>query len=54
MTLRFILTSLLLWQLSVTAQAAPLYQVEMILVAYTDLNLINKDRKSTRLNSSHR
>lgn len=43
MTLRFILTSLLLWQLSVTAQAAPLYQVEMILVAYTDLKLINNE-----------
>lgn len=36
MTLRFILVSFLLWQLSTVAQAAPWYQVELMLVAYTN------------------
>lgn len=36
MTLRFILLSFFVWQLSFSAQAAPWYQVEVMLVAYTD------------------
>lgn len=36
MTLRFILAGLLIWQFSASAQAAPWYQVEVMLVAYTD------------------
>lgn len=43
MTLRFILGSFLLWQLSAGAQAAPWYQVEVMLVAYTDSLLINNE-----------
>ncbi len=43
MTLRFILVSFVLWQLSTTAQAAPWYQVEVMLVAYTDSTLINNE-----------
>lgn len=43
MTLRFILGSLLLWQLSAGAHAAPWYQVEVMLIAYTDTRLIDNE-----------
>lgn len=43
MILRFILVSLVGWQLSVSAQAAPWYQVELMLVAYTDTALIDNE-----------
>lgn len=43
MILRFILVSIFMWQLSASAQAAPWYQVEVMLVAYTDSALINNE-----------